>query len=396
MRALHGISITALLALTACQSSVISTQNIPSSPAYEYSPQEGERVGYYALPMRALQVTAMRYRHKPSGTIVGYGFRTFVPEDVMKLRDPDHIYGIAYNPDALSLDVLSLGIDADGSLSSLKSTTTDQTPEIVGTIAKTVIAAYSGVPSTFTVTPAGKRSFRYKPEEIVPEVAEPLIFDPTDPADIARVNAVFARYSLRIRSVQSNGKPLVERDMPTEPTRRGIEEPRPNNRPGAMYQGLRYRVPLTYRVTLESGSDGVWTTTQSIVVKAENASPVLTLDVDRSLFVARQTDYSFQNGELVTTTINKQSEVMGPVNTAAGIVNDIISIPARQINYAINGEADRNELLKLELERLKTLAEIEKLKKDGPKGPAPTDPPPAPSPPAPSAPTPPTQDPDGD
>jgi hypothetical protein len=121
--------------------------------------------------------------------------------------------------------------------------------------------------------------------------------------------------------------------------------------------GLLYRPRLPYRLAIFRKQDpkgpGRWRLSESQILKMENMSPVLSLDIRRTVFAGRATNFVFNNGALLTACVAKGSELEGFVDIPLQISRSIVALPTAVFQVRINQTKNEAALIQAETNLVK-------------------------------------------
>lgn len=402
-----------------------------------------QTLGSYALPYRLMRLE-IRALVDDKGVAAGYFFRDYnATTDYLTLRDPNHIYALTIDESRASDDSIRVAYDSDGYITKIHSRNTDKTLDLLKAVGDAVIRLTSGVPgkipsSTKPITKADQ-AVEVDEKNRQPQYTDTAIsvelLDPTDPFLLVALNERIEPFGLHVDVLQGDGRVL-----PEKPTGTGAVP-----KISSDDSGLRMRPSLSYRVELKcqrtsktfptkgflckappmaspAGASAArerpgtqpMTTTQALLIKAENASPVVTLDFDRSLFVTRQSEITFsatcgasaelpsftkdgneteddkkktnqaddpnapaeaqpdkrkeskdQNenclpggGALQTVNYNKPSEMAAFVTWPLELIDSILTVPIKQFRFLATGESEEKALIDAQTELLKSQAKL--------------------------------------
>lgn len=347
-------SIVVAVTLAACSAVVSSSDRVAMLDGACHS-----RLGTYTLPKTHLKLTVWeRYDAKGEGD--------FVLEEIQFERrpDPNFSYCLDYLASATSDDAVQVlrskkptdeekaenpNVRSKGTpfLQVVTSKTVDNTAIIVRKIIRAIFVGLSGN--------AGFTPARVKTSADDHVVAE-LEFNPFDPIDVADTNSrltqlgfcvaleAFAydtnsaspsRYCESPRKV-AKSSPSISAELVANPPLLVKSEVR----------GLHYRPRAPYQLSIyvkgDPGSKEPWRLAKLTTVELENASPIISLGVDRAIFAQSRTAIVFDDGVLEQICIAKGSEVEGFIGIPIDIVNGLVALPSQMLQVQIT-TANLNE-----------------------------------------------------
>jgi hypothetical protein len=121
--------------------------------------------------------------------------------------------------------------------------------------------------------------------------------------------------------------------------------------PEAMRTGILYRPKMAYKVVIlrkadPSSSRAPWTLFQTVRVEMVNASPVLSIGIQRAAFANRKTTVYFDPpGALTDVAVDKDSEAAGFVTIPLSIAQAIVDVPAQILQLRIADTQNQAALL---------------------------------------------------
>lgn len=317
-------AIAGMLILAAC-SRVIETSGPidPRAPAWD--PACYSALGYYFLPRTMLSVNA-----------------TADPTAASQIATiSSGVY--ADRSQAFCLDYLSLPTSADavtvkrnerGLLLSISSAVEDRTPEIAAALVQT--AENFTIAAGRTVSVPGPQ-----PDKLT------IQFDPFVWDDLIMANEGLRRFDFCIY-VEGFSFPI--KGLDSERARRAASswcsapyryDPRVYAfadlpvAPELMRQGILYRPLASHKVVLLHRKEGNWDLYQTQRFDMPNASPVLSIGVDRALFTRRSTAIYFDQGSLSDVAVDKGSELEGFVTIPLAVAKAVVDIPAQIVQLRL-------------------------------------------------------------
>jgi hypothetical protein len=317
-------------------------------------------LGAYTLPKRVItavvsETTAVTGTKRLQRSIVVTG-PTVIPDP-----DPRFSFCLNYLGSPFAEDAVVVSRTEDGLLMRVYSRLADKTKQIAGKVLDIVGVGLTG-------NPAFDGALRSRKLQIGTDVAiiASLTFDPFDRVEAARMNrrlselgfCVYiegATFDLDIPPdtyCAAPGRFLMTPPPPRGPVVKApvllmVNEPVP---PQAAASGILYRPNLRYELTVkrrrEPDLPGDWRVIETRQIEMPNASPVLSLQIERSLFVTRKTDVTFDYGTLLDVTIDKPSELAEFVDIPLQAVQAAFAIPAQMVQVRINRANNEERLIR--------------------------------------------------
>ncbi len=264
-------------------------------------------------------------------------------------------YCLDYLASLTSNDQVWVDRTNEGLLESMRSDADDQTHNIARTIIRTIFALVTGAPQT--VSPAAEDpavAMQTRREVFSAE------YDPFDPAQIVSVNAALSKlgYCLVLERETFEGAVADQYgefcDRPQAAMAKGVSylqmpDTGPAERPPSDVRAVFYRPRLSYSLVLlekpNLAARGGWELRKRAKVMLENASPLVALRVDRTVFAKRQTIVLFDNGALVNMVVNKGSEAAGFLSIPLELATAILEVPGQILKVRINQAANERVLV---------------------------------------------------
>lgn len=112
--------------------------------------------------------------------------------------------------------------------------------------------------------------------------------------------------------------------------------------------GIFYRPRQGYSLFVYVRDDpavGPWKLRKIDTIQLENISPIMVLEVNRSVFAERRTAIAFDNGDLIEVCMAKGSEVEGFIQIPLDVVYGIVSLPSVTISAELSLKAKQIGLL---------------------------------------------------
>jgi len=328
LRFRHLMAFVAVALISSACSQVLETQMIwPDSPTSE--PQCHSALGYYYLPRTLLSLQVKADKTAPQQVVTAWGVETHA--------DRNQAFCLDYLASPTSVDNVVVQRTEEGLLTSINASVEDRTPAIITSLVQTAEnLAIAGARSTAVPGQIETLNIQFDPfvwEELMLAKAELRRFDmclyvegfsfPTEGMTAAEVRAAAGRWC----STDAHATPRYD---PRGYTFATLPVP-----PAVMRVGILYRPMATHRVVILRRKSGVWELYQNKRVEMPNASPVLSIGVQRAMFTTRQTSLLFNNGTLTDVAIDKKSEAEGFVVIPLAVAKAITDIPAQIVQVRL-------------------------------------------------------------
>lgn len=299
---LRGYSILALsFAVSGC--AAVATYPAPLDQRAGGPPQSA---GTYYLPKQLVQVQVITTQTNVASDPARLISTRVLATQVITVPDERLPFQLGFELSPLSDDNIDVTYE-NGMLKAINAVATDRTGDIFVAIAKDVglLRDAPNITATFTRT---------------------LQFDPFDPVQARRVNAQLGAGScieVELRpGVWSPGCPAGlsmsgSRVRPVQIEEGGVVAGAPPPPTAGVY--FRRAMPKTVHAVL----DGRTYETRQLLFA--NDAPIYRIEIDRSLFVTRETHLTFASGELVSVSVKKDSEALAAAKLPAAIVAAYIS-----------------------------------------------------------------------
>lgn len=282
--------------------------------------------------------------------------------------DPRAMYYARPTHSWLRDDVVTIGVNEKGLLTSSKVESTDRTADALVEIAK-----FSGVLVQGVLAPQAAR--KKDPKELCGE--RPLRFElSVDPIEL--IEGRDDHYINRFLEICFNSMIRVQR-LGYAPSkwkeyykqRKYDESPynaradRPVAPPLDEYDGYAYRPALPYLVTVDriTGDDDLpYLPQHSVIVMLPNEAPTGYIPIRSSAFVKTVNDVTFKDGMIASWTNNRPSEVLEIVRLPLRLVSAFLEAPANIIKLRFNLDSERASLLEKQTAVIKAENELRMLK----------------------------------
>jgi hypothetical protein len=339
---------------------LVGCQVMDSSVSYEIRP-DGSQVrrcssalGSYALPYSVIKVTV--YQQYKAGVKTGKPRLQVSKPEAHPDRDPKHIYCLDFLESAVSDDNVTVAFDkqgdidtfpnkdpaATGLLSLIASKNIDQTGEIIRNILRAIFIFASG-DSNFSF---GREAGADEPPLMMTE----QVVDPFDLSAMAGLNKSLNEYGFcltlgKYTFDDNKYSPDAYCDKPDlsvaasamPPLLRAAKDQR--YLVDKMPVGIFYRPRQPYKIFVYVRDDPdahrPWELRSIDTVMLENLSPILALEVNRTIFAEYRTAFAFDHGNLIDACVAKGSEVLGGLQIPLDIIYGVVSLPAATIGHEI-------------------------------------------------------------
>jgi hypothetical protein len=327
-------------------------------------------LGYYQLPRSLLNISAIA---NPAPNTPGTSPLAANPPTVtftattIPVADRRQGFCLDYLGLATSEDIVTVQRDNQGLLTSVSSNVTDKTPQIVQAFIQTgenlAIAAARDAKTAPTV-------------DTLTMQFDPFLWQDLMTAKVALRRFGFCLYVEGFSFPASGLSPAALRDAADRwcSTEAGRTPPYENPlytlatspvSPEAMRTGILYRPKIAYKVVILRKADPndhkPWTLYQTIRIEMVNASPVLSIGIDRAAFANRKTTVNFDYGTLTDVAVDKQSEAAGFVTIPLSIAQAIVDVPAQILQLRIADTQNQAALLQAQGQLFQAMAQYSQL-----------------------------------
>ena len=245
-------------------------------------------------------------------------------------------------------DTLNISV-VNGLLTSTTLTSTDQTPNIIVTLADTVItlvAMAGGVP----VPAASRTAPLLPPTDCEYSIAE--VFDPLNKEQVDNINMSLKTVGAR---VEVGDSALVDPSQQPVPPNQGTSS-KETNLPGLVY---RVATPVALQISSDP-TPNLPLPTKDTPVQCELASPITAQSITavvpdtRSRYVVSSTagpftttnlTFGFSSGLLTNYSVQRPSEVAAIAGIPLRIANDIMQIPTQLLQARFNFDTQATALV---------------------------------------------------
>ena len=241
---------------------------------------------------------------------------------------------------------------SNGLLTTISSTNTDQSGEVLVQLAKTGIEAFklaAGFPSF------GARSLKVG-EYVYPKHIE-VTFDPTDQTKINEANDLFVYFET---GKPTNTHQLFRLTVDPKPGQLSNPWAKLTATNGYEFDGFFYRSVLPYTITLVNQSDHF---SISKTFLLPNGAPILSWSPKRAGLVKCINHVTLENGTLKEVFVDKPSTALATVKVPLTILQSIVALPTDLIQLKFNYSSNNQKLLdsqKTELASMQALLEAQR------------------------------------
>jgi hypothetical protein len=297
-----------------CGCAVVTSTRTPLT-----QPRAETTAAYYFLPKTKIRIQVL-YGNNTHG--LKFVETTIIP-------DESEFFLLDYKKSALSNDNLTIQLTADGLLKKVETTVEDKSGEVIVKLAE---VGKEVAKAAVYVSSVGE----------TPQVVRDLTFSPSELSEVNSKLAKITPEKLRIDLV-----PMA----PLSPLNKGGDD---RSSPGVCF---RPQIPYKLRFF----KDGA--VVEQRILLLPDGAPKICMPIERSAFVKKVTNLTFDKGVLTEVHIEKPSEVLGFMDIPISISKAIASIPAElvqiKINYS-NKEKDLANARRAELEAKEALLEYQK------------------------------------
>lgn len=270
-------------------------------------------------------------KHHLTVTVAGTASAPIVNVGIKPSPDRRQLLDTGMRLSPLSDDDITVEINNDGLLSKITSIADDKTGEIIEAVVK---AVYSPLLRT-----AGEGA---PPPTLFEGEFDP--FDWQQASDINRLLMSKFRSCVEVEVSPGAWSPGCQRHSLSSTSRKSEDLPVVGELTTPL-PGIYYRRPILHRVHIVAGGRTRSLTSQLFA----NASPILRLDLDRTLFVRRETTIVFAQGAPASVHVKKPSEGLALAKLPLTVATAAIDAP-------IEGLTKRQQLLAAETNYLNAQA----------------------------------------
>jgi hypothetical protein len=349
--------LSACLLLVACSWRVVET--LPMDPGDLSSPPCDSALGYYFLPKALLSLNA-----QVDPSFSPPAMTATLSPSITTVADRTQAFCLDYLSSPVSKDVVTVQRGDNFLLQSINSNVEDRTPQIATALIQTAENLAIGAARVAPLAP-------------LPADKVDLQFDPFAWRDLILAKQALRRfgfclyvegYSFPTEGL-STAQILVAANKwcSTDPMR----TPRYDNPlysfamapvlPALMREGVLYRPKSTYNIVILTKTDGKssglpWQLYQTKRVEMPNASPILSIGINRALFTKRITTVHFSDGSLTDVAVDKDSEAVGFVQIPLVAVQAIVDVPGQIIKVRLADTQSHQALVEAQGNLLNAIA----------------------------------------
>jgi hypothetical protein len=283
---------------------------------------------YYFLPKARIHIQVLEGKGKD-----GKEKRALQYVETIIIPDESELLLLNYNQSALSNDSLTIQLTAEGLLKKVETTVEDKSGEVIVKLAE---VGKEVAKAAMYVSSVGES----------PSVIRDFIISPSD---FSKINTEIL--NIMPEKFQVDLRPIV----PLSSSDKGGKD--------KISLGVCFRPLIPYRLTFREGN----TVIEERVLLLPDGAPKICMPIERSAFVKKVTNLTFEKGILTEIHIEKPSEALGFMDIPVSIAKAIASVPAEliqlKINYS-NKEKDLADARKAELKAKEALLESLKKLKD--------------------------------
>lgn len=217
------------------------------------------------------------------------------------LPDASHVYSLDHAASAFASDEIVIEVGADQLLDKVHTKTTDKTGDIIVSLVKAAASI-----ATFSI-PKPAPGFQMggdDPCKAPPEGEWTYIFDPYTPEtwpDWLNPGCLSMTPVATNAGVYGASKPAED-----------------------CSKGICHRAPVPTRVEFDFGGDR----RREVLAGLLNKAPILSLDVDRTMFIEKKVDVDFDKGVIDKIAINRPSPALAAASLPLDVVKALLSAPA--------------------------------------------------------------------
>jgi hypothetical protein len=322
----------------------------PSAPACVSA------LGHYYLPKALLNLT-VDYTPGTPPTL-----KVTLSDDVTTVAERDHAFCLDYLASPVSRDAVIVNRSEEGLLQSVNASVEDRTPEIAKSLIQT--AANFAIGREAVV---GGRADNVK-----------LQFDPFAWRDLLLVKDALRRFGLCLYvegySFPTGGMGATQiraagNTWCSTAARQTVPYEHPLYKfanlpvaPEMMQTGILYRPKTSHKIVIlqkpDPGAAGSrWDLYQTKLFELPNATPVLSVGVERAMFAKRVTQLTFSDGTLTDVVLDKGSEAVGFVQIPLIAAQAIVDIPGQMLKLRLTDTLGQAALVQAQSNLLQAISE---------------------------------------
>ena len=317
--------------LSGCNATIIkSTKLNDSNPPHEFQ-------HYYALPKALLTVEIVPDADVDEKACDAQG-KKFFKEEIKLVPDQDHRYQLRFLSNAAFKDTIKITTNDSGILTKVTTMSTDESVTVTNKLLAlaTEIEKLSKV-ATFSL-----------PSPVVKVVGSPNCETISGYLLPSVQEILLGKYRVSVKKVlaptESVNATAPAKTLPTANN---------NNCPG---DGICYRPLAPYLI--EVRENGKSQARLSKIVLLPDVETTLSLQISRAPFVAQKADFTFKDGMLTESDIDRPSSVAGFVDIPINIAKALVSIPAALLDLKITNTKKESSVADEQLKLLKKQQEL--------------------------------------
>ncbi|MEQ1931489.1 MAG: hypothetical protein ABL957_13310 [Parvularculaceae bacterium] len=267
----------------------------------------------YALPTTWLEISgSVVEREAPKG---GPYQRIAVAEKV--LPDASHVYSLDHAASAFAADEITIDVGVDQLLDKVHTKTKDVTDEIIISLAKSI----AGV-ATFSIPKSAPGFEMGGGCEAPPAGAWTYTIDPYNRdtwPDWLKKGAK----CLALTPIASAGVTFADRKSAEDCSK-----------------GICHRAPVPTRVEFDLGPAG----RHEVIAGLLNKAPILSFDIDRTMFIEKKMNLTFDHGVISKVEIDRPSPALAAASLPLDVVKALLSAPTElfklRVDYSTQAASD--------------------------------------------------------
>jgi hypothetical protein len=297
-----------------------------------------------------------------------------------QVADPNAPLMLEYRPEAGTNDTFKLAVGTNGLLSTVNSTSEDQTAAIIvklAELAKEGLRAVTAVARNFAaapgskpeVTPDQRREACFATLQKMSVTAEVNLSDlllPAGGADTsalreqaAKINAKAVRAMQKDPPIAVTQKLIKDIDLETKappPVRKAISDlPNPGNPTPTAHDGIVFRLMTPGTFSLDIGTAGLKfgdicelrseaSSVDNATVMVADPRRTFVVDNSRTAFVKKKVNMTVTDGVLTGIDVDKPSELLAAISLPVDVLKVIASIPGEILSVKVKQLSDQNNL----------------------------------------------------
>lgn len=304
----------------------------------------GASTASYFLPRRKLSIDVEQFTGTADNRVY---FNLKIDDELIPTSKLDEKHCLHFVNSLTSADKVAVERTTRGHITRIFSNADDQSGDIVTGVVDTIIEGIVGIQRSAQLEGAAGGS----------NVIARYAFDPFIRQDMTEINHALSRFGFCIYldtasddfapawgpaiCGQHSNRPVIHKTKVDQASNE-TEEPKRTN---AIY----YRPLISHKLIVlkraDPGSRDRWEFDRIQTIDLPNGTPVIGVQVERSLFVERKTELMFDNGVLVNVNVDKESELNAFLDVPLKIVQSIASIPTATIRVRVSQNNNRAKLI---------------------------------------------------